>query len=231
VAPSAQGDQDPRRPRRQAGGPAHGCPEKAVEENAGQADGPGGLIRFVVAVAHELERRNGRTIDSCGVSLAGPANSRHDSPADRTSRPAPPVARPFPCERAALCNRPKEVLRAGSRSMLYGRAALRPARTRGAHSATRSGTSGPPKYQSVESERSSSGDGLGSIRSTANQTPPKDHLGGKRKAVFGRVCRVEPVGHRSRYPNRCSLVPRVSAALWSFSSRSWAGARPRRLET
>ena len=38
---SAQGDQDPRRPRRQAGGPAHGCPEKAVEGNAGQADGPG----------------------------------------------------------------------------------------------------------------------------------------------------------------------------------------------
>jgi hypothetical protein len=29
----------------QAGGPAHGCPEKAVEGNAGQAGGPGCLIR------------------------------------------------------------------------------------------------------------------------------------------------------------------------------------------
>ena len=52
---SAQGDQGPRGPRRQAGGPAHGCPEKAVEGNAGQADGPGGLIRFVDAVAQKME--------------------------------------------------------------------------------------------------------------------------------------------------------------------------------
>jgi len=104
------------------------------------------------AAALDCWRRNGRTIDPCGVSPAVPANSRHDSPADRRSRPTPPRARPFPCERAAPCNRPKEVLRAGSRSMLYGHAALSPARTRGAHTAIRSGTSGPPRYQSVESD-------------------------------------------------------------------------------
>ena len=36
----AQGDQDTRPPRSHDGGPAHGCPENAVEGNAGQADGP-----------------------------------------------------------------------------------------------------------------------------------------------------------------------------------------------
>ncbi len=42
---SAEGDEDPQGTRRQAGGPAHGCPEKAVEGNAGQAVGPGRVTR------------------------------------------------------------------------------------------------------------------------------------------------------------------------------------------
>ena len=64
-------------------------------------------VQPLPAAALDWWRRNGRTIDPCGVSPAGPANSGHDSPADRRSRPAPPRSRPFPCERAAPCNRPE----------------------------------------------------------------------------------------------------------------------------
>jgi hypothetical protein len=53
------------------------------------------------AAALGWRRRIGRTIDPCEVSPAGPANSRHYSPADRRSRLAPPKSRSFPCERAA----------------------------------------------------------------------------------------------------------------------------------
>jgi hypothetical protein len=64
-------------------------------------------VRPLPATSLDWRRRNGRTIGPCGVSPAEPANCQHCSPVDRRSRPAPPRSRPFPCERAAPCNRPE----------------------------------------------------------------------------------------------------------------------------
>ena len=59
------------------------------------------------AAALDWRRRNGRTIDRFAVCPAGPAGSRRYSPAGRELRPAPPRSPPFPCDRAAPCNRPE----------------------------------------------------------------------------------------------------------------------------
>jgi len=52
-------------------------------------------VRPLPAAALDWFRRNGRPVNPCGASPAGPANSRRDSPADRRSRPAPPRSRLF----------------------------------------------------------------------------------------------------------------------------------------
>ena len=51
-----EGHEDPQGPRKQAGGPAHGCPEKAVEGKDRQAVGPGRLSRNSLS-SSEMSKR------------------------------------------------------------------------------------------------------------------------------------------------------------------------------
>ena len=64
-------------------------------------------VRQLRAAVLDWRRRIGRTIDRRAVCPAGPASSRHYSPSGRELRPAPPRSLPFPCDRAAPCNRPE----------------------------------------------------------------------------------------------------------------------------
>src|SRR5271166_2194462 len=70
---------------------------------------------------------------------------------------------------------------------------------------------------------------VGSRRLIPKQEPPKDSLGGKRKAVFWGYVGSRQLGRPFKAPQPATLVLRASAAHRSVASQWWAGRRPGRL--